>query len=75
MLPSELVESMVQNLLEFGVESCVDLQYVEEIDLNMLKPIQRRKLLSAWKPKGKLHFLLFYIKYKGVGVDKLPEIN
>ena len=73
-LQSELAQSVVQTLLESGVESCADLHYVEEQDLNMLKPIQRRKLLSAWKPKGKLYFLPF-ISIKNLFVAPLPLFN
>lgn len=34
---------------EVGVEGEEDLQYVQDKDLEILKPIQRRKLLQAWK--------------------------
>lgn len=34
---------------ESGVEDQDDLKYVTEEDLDMLKPVQKRKLLQAWK--------------------------
>lgn len=52
-LSPELVDSVVQSLLDSGVETSRDLQYVEESELAMLKPIQCRKLLTAWKVSGK----------------------
>ncbi len=46
---------IVQVLLDdVGVETVDDLRYVEPSDLNMLKPIQVRKLIAAWNSEGKL---------------------
>lgn len=55
-LPSITVESlgcMVEKLIQQGVETEEDLQYVREQDIEeFIKPIQCRKLLDAWKHKG-----------------------
>ena len=43
------VDHILQKLSEIGVESLSDLQHVTESDLvPLLKPVQARKLLSAW---------------------------
>lgn len=44
------LDSVAQMLLESGIESIDDLEYVQESDLiSLLKPIHARKLLAAWK--------------------------
>lgn len=44
-----LLEQLIATLAESGVEQAEDLRYVQENDLaGHLKPIQCRKLLSAW---------------------------
>ncbi|XP_029907498.1 uncharacterized protein LOC115359266 [Myripristis murdjan] len=54
-LPSIPVESlgcMVEKLIQQGVETEEDLQYVREQDIEeFIKPIQCRKLLDTWKHK------------------------
>ena len=53
-LPQDLITSVVQTVVDSGAESLQDLQYVEKGDLkHLLKPIQCRKLLGAWKTIGK----------------------
>ena len=43
-----------EHLQSIGVETCDDLHFVTEADLmTVLRPIQARKLLSAWKQKCK----------------------
>jgi len=43
------VSSVVNKLLDIGVESADDLQHVKESDLvPTVKPIQARKLITAW---------------------------
>lgn len=50
-LPRETVDQLSERLIEHcGVESTEDLQYVREEDISeLLRPIQCRKILSAWK--------------------------
>ncbi|KAK0155310.1 Sterile alpha motif domain-containing protein 3 [Merluccius polli] len=51
-LPVESLGCMVEKLIQQGVETEEDLQYVREQDIEeFLKPIQCRKLLDAWKHK------------------------
>ena len=57
-LSSEKVTDVVKCLTESGVETVADLQFVQEGDLlDVLKPIQIRKLMQAWKLKGICFFL------------------
>lgn len=61
-LADGIVTTIAQGLLDSGVEDRADLQYVEEADLRQfLKPIQCRKLLAAWKPKGEMIYIYIYI--------------
>uniref|UniRef100_A0A3Q2CQ11 Si:ch211-111e20.1 n=1 Tax=Cyprinodon variegatus TaxID=28743 RepID=A0A3Q2CQ11_CYPVA len=57
-LPSIPVESlgrMMEKLIQQGVETEEDLQYVREQDIeDFIKPIQCRKLLASWKRKSPL---------------------
>lgn len=72
-LPSITIESlsaMVDKLLQQGVDTEEDLQYVREQDIEeFIKPIQCRKLLDAWKSKGKVLvtcFLCYRIIYYSI---------
>lgn len=52
-IPEESLRHMVEKLIQQGVETEEDLQYVREEDIQeFMKPIQCRKLLDAWKYKG-----------------------
>lgn len=52
-IPEESLSRMVEKLIQQGVETEEDLQYVREEDIQeFMKPIQCRKLLDAWKYKG-----------------------
>ena len=56
-LPDQTVEEILTYLSEAGVESISDLSFVEEGDLkSVLRPVQVRKLLQAWRPKGNFVF-------------------
>ena len=49
-LSSDAVDKVVETLIETGVETSDDLSLVEDEDLrSTLKPIQIRRLISAWK--------------------------
>ncbi|XP_032365428.1 uncharacterized protein LOC116680827 [Etheostoma spectabile] len=54
-LPSiapESLQNVIEKLMQQGVDSREDLQYVREQDMEeFIRPIQCRKLLEAWKPK------------------------
>ncbi|XP_036973995.1 uncharacterized protein LOC119030475 isoform X2 [Acanthopagrus latus] len=51
-IPEESLRHMVEKLIQQGVETEEDLQYVREEDIQeFMKPIQCRKLLDAWKYK------------------------
>jgi len=53
-LTGALLGSVIDKLLEDGVEDVPDLKFVQEKDLvGILKPIQVRKLLTAWNDDGK----------------------
>ena len=53
-LSEELLDGVVKKMIEDGVDLVTDLQFVQEADLSgLLRPIQCRKLLQAWKAKGK----------------------
>lgn len=55
--PTTLDEIVTHLQDEVGVSSPEDLKYIEDSDIPMLKPIQRRKLLAALK-KGRLVFII-----------------
>ena len=58
-LPDGLLDAVVDRLTEAGVEMTADLKYVEERDLDdILKPIQLRKLLHAWKDSGEYQYII-----------------
>lgn len=53
----ELIQNIARILIEeIGIENIQDLQLIREEDLQTLglKPMQKRKLLLAWQPKGKI---------------------
>ncbi|KAJ8351967.1 hypothetical protein SKAU_G00234430 [Synaphobranchus kaupii] len=51
-LPTETLTLLLEKLISCGVESKEDLQYVREEDISeLLRPIQCRKILSAWKAR------------------------
>ena len=55
-LLQQTVDMVVKTMLDSGVESINDLQYIQENDLqHLLKPIQSRKLLSAWGRLGEYY--------------------
>lgn len=52
-LPIESLGHIVEKLIQQGVETEEDLQFVREQDIEeFMKPIQCRKILDAWKGKG-----------------------
>ncbi|KAJ8333916.1 hypothetical protein SKAU_G00412350 [Synaphobranchus kaupii] len=55
-LPTETLTLLLEKLISCGVESKGDLQYVREEDISeLLRPIQCRKILSAWKLEPESH--------------------
>lgn len=64
-LEKNRVDSVVQKLIELGIDSLKDLKYVEENDLkDILPPIHIRKLLTAWKEQGKYLLFLYFLYIK-----------
>lgn len=55
-LASDLLDNLVLKLTETcGVAEVADLEFISEKDLlDLLKPVQVRKLLRSWQVKGKL---------------------
>lgn len=54
-LPAVNRNILVEHLQSIGVEMYDDLRFVTEADvITALRPVQARKLLSAWKQKCKL---------------------
>lgn len=52
-IPAASLDSIVEKLIQQGVETEDDLQYVREQDIEeFMRPIQCRRLLNAWKRKG-----------------------
>ena len=51
-LTEPLLQAVVDKLAESGVEGVDDFEFVEASDLDLLKPIQSRKLLHVWKSRG-----------------------
>lgn len=52
-LPEDTLNLLVEKILNQGVESKEDLQYVREEDIvEFILPIQCRKLLKAWRVHG-----------------------
>jgi len=49
--PVDEVCTLAEKLVDDGVERTSDLRYVLPEDLDLLKPIQQRKLIQAWKEK------------------------
>lgn len=53
-LPTSAVNIVLEMLQSLGVETTEDFQYIQEADLlSVLRPIQARKLLAAWKQTSK----------------------
>ena len=53
-LSEGVIQQVSQELIATGVERDEDLQYIKEGDLvPILRPIQARKLIEKWKPRGK----------------------
>ena len=51
-LAPDALQAILEHFLSIGVESESDLRLLEESDLKeVLKPIQRRKLINSWKTK------------------------
>ncbi|XP_048853978.1 uncharacterized protein LOC125721875 [Brienomyrus brachyistius] len=49
-LSALILEIVLETLQSLGVETSEDLQFISETDLNsVLRPVQARKLLAAWK--------------------------
>ncbi|KAG5836596.1 hypothetical protein ANANG_G00257280 [Anguilla anguilla] len=49
-VPEETLTLLVETILHQGVESKDDLQYIREQEIaEVIRPIQCRKLLNAWK--------------------------
>ncbi|KAG8186369.1 hypothetical protein JTE90_026788 [Oedothorax gibbosus] len=52
-LQGDKVSEIYNFLVEMGVENVEDLAFIEVDDMNrILKPVQSRKLIAAWKNKG-----------------------
>lgn len=55
-LPEMSKDILEEHLQSLGVDTDEDLQFIEEADLlTVLRPIQARKVLAAWKLKCKLN--------------------
>lgn len=55
-LSASILEIVLEALQSLGVETSEDLQFISETDLNsVLRPIQARKLLAAWKQTSKYY--------------------
>lgn len=53
-LPTSIVNIVLETLQSLGVENTEDFQYIQETDLlSVLRPIQARKLVAAWKQTSK----------------------
>ncbi len=49
-LEPDVLEKLLESLEAAGVETEADVEFVEEEDINkILKPVQVRRLLKAWK--------------------------
>jgi hypothetical protein len=52
-LSADIIESVMVKLADCGCKSIDDCKYLTEQDLcTLLKPVQCRKLLNAWKTAG-----------------------
>lgn len=55
-LSVSILEIVLEALQSLGVETSEDLQFISETDLNsVLRPVQARKLLAAWKQTSKYY--------------------
>jgi len=62
-LAEETVTCIVDKLEECGVETIYDLSFIVETDFSdILRPIQIRKLLAAWKQDGNYCFYMLHVK-------------
>lgn len=53
-LPTSNLNIVLETLQSLGVGATEDLQYIKEADLlTVLRPVQARKLLAAWKQSSK----------------------
>ncbi len=53
-LAASVLEIVLEALQSLGVETSEDLQFINESDLDsVLRPVQARKLLAAWKQTSK----------------------
>lgn len=59
-LSPDVISQLVEKLTNQGVEDLDDLIYVKEDDiLEFIRPIQCRKLLSAWQNQGRDKIVYF----------------
>lgn len=59
-LEPDVLTTLFEALVAAGVEELDDLQFVEEDDINkVLKPVQVRRLLKAWK--GIYNFVMDFL--------------
>ena len=69
-LTDEKLTEVCERIEEVGVESVADLQYCTEDDLiTVLQPIQIRRMLTAWKEKGR-----FFSMTKLLGLENISLI-
>ena len=53
-LPGSSLEILEETLQSLGVETTEDFSFIQEADLlSVLRPIQARKLVAAWKQTSK----------------------
>lgn len=59
-LPASSLDILEEALQSLGVETTEDFQFIQEADLlSVLRPIQARKLVAAWKQTSKYISLNF----------------
>lgn len=60
-LATSVVNIVLETLQSLGVESTDDFQYIQEADLlTVLRPIQARKLVAAWKQTSKYIIISYF---------------
>lgn len=63
-LPASVLDILQETLQSLGVETTEDFQFIQEADLlSVLRPIQARKLVAAWKQTSKYISTKFIFKY------------
>lgn len=63
-LISSVLDILEETLQSLGVETTEDFHFIQEADLlSVLRPIQARKLVAAWKQTGKYISTEFIFKY------------